>query len=109
MAQQPSQPKIITPRARFISEPRNVSAHRRIVDSQDFQLAIDTALMEHTRAIVALSGKLDSDGATQAAAACFHLISGAHQLVQVFNMLSEPIAAPAAQAKIESLQQDDKN
>ena len=81
--------RVQTPRGRFISASSNIAAHRRIIDNPDFQRSIDVALLEHTRAIVSLSGELSDAGAVQAAAACFHLISGAHQFVEVFQRLAE--------------------
>lgn len=96
-------PRVSTPRGRFIQVPSNLSSHRRILDNPDFQKSVDVALLEYTRAIVSLSGELDSAGAQQAAAACFHLISGAHQFLEVFNRLADPAVPPSAPQSIESL------
>lgn len=94
--------KFATPRSRFISSQANISAHRRLMDSTEFQKAEDYTMLEFVRAVCVMAGShdLNGAGADQAAAASFHMIMGAHQFMEVFHRLAEPYAVkPAAQEK----------
>ncbi len=95
----------LTPRARFIQNKDAVIQHSKLLDNPQFRASADVALAEHTRAIVSLANSQDlaGAGAQQAAAASFHMISGAHQFIEVFERLSEPYERPAPANKIESL------
>lgn len=95
----------ITPRARFLSVPENISQHRKLLEHPQFQKSVDVAVAEHTRAIVALAGTQDlsAAGAQQAAAASFHMISGAAQFLEVFTRLAEPYQTAKPSEKITSL------
>ena len=102
MAKEPA----LTPRARFMQTRENIVQHNRILDNPQFRASADTALQEHTRAVVSLANSQDlaGAGAQQAAAASFHMISGAHQFMEVFERLTQPYEQPAPPNKIESLQ-----
>lgn len=96
-----------TPRSKFIATPENVKQHRALLDNAAFQRAMDTAMAEYVRAVIALSGgkDLDSAGANQAMASCFAMISGAQQFVEVLSRLAEPYAVrPPQPEKITSLE-----
>lgn len=95
-----------TPRSRFLANTENIKQHRQLLDNAAFQRAMDTAMAEYIRAVIALSGGKDlaEAGAAQAQTACFNMISGAQQFVEVLSRLAEPYAVrPASPDKIESL------
>lgn len=94
-----------SPRGKFMQTPQNIINHRKLIDSVELGTSIDVALQEYSRAIVALAGTQDLSGAgaQQAAAASFHMISGAYQFIEVFNRLAEPFSEPTKGNTIESL------
>lgn len=96
-----------TPRGRFMNIPENVKQHRQLLDNAAFQRAMDVSMSEFVRACVVLSGgkDLNEPGATQAQAACFNMISGAQQFVEVLARLAEPYPVrPSQTEKVSSLE-----
>lgn len=86
--------------------PENIKQHRQLLDNAAFQRGMDVAMSELVRAVIALSGgkDLNEPGATQAQAACFNMLSGAQQFVEVFARLAEPYPVRQPQTdKIQSL------
>ena len=85
MANQPPQaaPLNPSPKARFQQAPDNISKHRALVDSKEFQRACDFALLQYQ---AELSQRI-VDG-TNAAANYFRML-GAQEFIQTMRLLSE--------------------
>lgn len=75
----------------------NISKHRALVDSNEFQRALDYAQMQYVRGIVD-TAPTEVTGATYmaASASLFQRIVGVHEFIGVLRTLSEvpPPAAP---------------
>lgn len=78
-----------TPKARFLESGDNITKHRKMVDSGEFQRACDFAMLQYTGGI---SGEI-TDGTTAMAVGLKLL--GAQQFLQVLRNLSEAPKAPS--------------
>lgn len=72
-----------TPKARFMQSQDNISKHRKLVDTREFERGCDFALLEYQRQVTNDA----RDGNTAAAAAL--KIRGALEFLHVFRTLSE--------------------
>lgn len=79
-----------TPRARFQDSKDNVSKHRDLIASREFERAIDFALAEYQRIMAA--GPVDSN--PQLALAGHYKQMGAVEFVHVLRNLAEPPPLP---------------
>lgn len=77
-----------SPKARFIQSTDNVSKHRKMVDSGEFQRATDLGFLQY----VAQQMQTIGDGASAMAAG--YRIQGAFDALQTVRMLSETPPAP---------------
>lgn len=96
---------IESPRAKFLKNSDFVKQHEKLLESAAFERAIEVALMEMTRATLALAGThdLNEAGAQQAAASTFNMLQGANHFVQVLYALARPYEKQKPAEKIESL------
>lgn len=91
MSEQPTLPDRIvnpTPKTRFMASDQNVTKHRQLVDSREFERGVDFALMEYQ---TQLMGAV-TDGNHAAAVAL--KLRGAHEFLQIFRMLGEQVRIP---------------
>lgn len=86
-----------SPRDRFQLSGENISKHRNLVDSNEFQRAIDFAMLEYA-SIVAMQVK----EANSAAASGLRIL-GAHEFVHILRNLSEKTEIPKSVAPIKPL------
>jgi hypothetical protein len=80
-----------SPKAKFLESNDNISAHRKMVDTREFQRAIDYAQMEYSRLIA----EQVKDGNTSMYVG--FKLQGMLEFVQTLKLLSE---APQASARI---------
>jgi hypothetical protein len=79
-----------TPKMVFMSSGNNVSAHRKMLESPEFQRAIDYAKSHYTRALHASApNNLDSPNFASAAAMSFERIQGMEDFISILMTLSE--------------------
>ena len=71
-------------KARFMSSPDNISKHRALVDSREFQRGVDFALLEYQDQL------MDGVGDGNTAATVGFKLRGVHEFLRVFRLLSEP-------------------
>lgn len=104
----PTPPRVpTTPRGKFIALPENIKQHRALLDNAAYQRGTEVALAEYVRGVVQLAGtnSLVDNNVPFAMAACFSKISGAHEFLEVMNVVAEPYSRPqAAPDKIKSLE-----
>ena len=78
------------PRTRFQESSQNISKHRELVGSGEFQRACDYGILEYVARLTS-----STDAGDQAAMHAMGLkISGAHEFLLVIRMLSEKPTAP---------------
>lgn len=82
-------------KARFMASPDNITKHREMVDSREFERAIDFGLMQYQQR---LAFTLADETNSNAAAAAALKMKGAMEFVTELRMLGEaprPIPTPA--------------
>ncbi len=73
-----------TPKQKFHGHPDHLAAHNRMVESQEFDLSVDIALMEYQRMLVALT---PTDANLNQAAVSHLKITGAMEFVKCLKNL----------------------
>jgi hypothetical protein len=74
----------------FMSSGNNISAHRKMIESPEFQRAIDYAKSHYTRALHASAPKaMDSPNFASGAAMSFERIQGMEDFIHILFTLSE--------------------
>ena len=82
-----------TPKQKFHTNPTFVAAHNRMVESQEFDLSCDIALMEYQRLLVALG---QNEVNLNAAAVAHIKITGAMEYLKTLKGLGLKFTIPAA-------------
>lgn len=79
-----------TPKQRFLEMGPWISAHRKMVDSPEFQRAIDFSLQHYVRFLTETAPTdLTQPNHVVASGMCFQRIQGARELIDVLTKLSE--------------------
>lgn len=73
----------LTPKARFLLSNDNISKHRIMVDSNEFQRACDFAMLQYQTQL--MGAVTDGNGAAQVGIK----LRGAHEFMQIFRLLSD--------------------
>lgn len=81
----------LAPKARFQAIARAIGDHRSMMETPQFQRAVDYAEAEYVHSLCELAPKdVDSSSNIQASAACFQRILGMHEFIGVMKKLGEP-------------------
>jgi hypothetical protein len=90
MATQTRPPINPSPKWRFMQSEQNISKHRQLVDSPEFDRAIDFAQMQYIRGLVETAPQ-DISGTTYMAvsASLFQRVVGMQEFVKVLRHLAE--------------------
>ncbi len=88
-----------SPKTRFLESNDNVSTHRKMVDSREFQRASDHAMLQFSLAVC--TGPVSPEEMSMGAAAL--KLRGAHDFLSIFRNLSEAPQRPSPILQVHNL------
>jgi len=85
-----------TPKAIFMSSNQNIASHKRMIETSEFQRAIQVAQLQYVRVLhnLAQGKNLNDPGFATGAAMCFERLQGSQEIIDIMLKLAEPMPTP---------------
>lgn len=87
-----------SPKARFQESSDNVKRHRDLIQSREFERAVDFSLLQYGSRL-----QSETDGNLNAAAAAHLRMTGAHEFIATLRNLAESTEFPSRKTEIANL------